>query len=168
MPQRDVCSAAVELVRKYEGIPDGDPATVNIDPYLDPVNIWTIGWGHAIRYGGRFLKGAADRPVVKSLYPAGITLDQAQLMLQGDLVDSGRDVLSVLAVPVTDNQFGALASFTFNLGLGNLQSSTLLKKLNARDYTGAAEEFPRWVKADGKVLAGLVKRRSAERELFLS
>ena len=167
MPQRDVNQATVTLVRSFEGIPDGDPSTVNIDPYLDPVNIWTIGWGHAIRYQNRFLKGEADHVLVKSLYPDGITLDQAVALLQADLANAGRDVLSVVGVPLNDNRFGALTSFTFNLGVGNLASSTLLKKLNVQDYAGAADEFPRWVRSNGQVLPGLVKRRAAERELFL-
>lgn len=167
MAQRDVCQEAVDLVKKFEGIPDGDPATVNIDPYLDPVGIWTIGWGHAIRYQDRFLRGEADRPEVRALYPDGITMGQAEALLHGDLVDAGRDVLSVVVVPLNDNEFGSLASFTFNLGIGNLRSSTLLRMLNSGNRTGAADQFTRWVRADGKILPGLVKRREAERALFL-
>lgn len=168
MAQRDVNQATIDLIKSFEGIPDGDPSTVNIDPYLDPVNIWTIGWGHAIRYDGRFLKGEADRAQVRALYPQGITLEQAEALLHGDLVDTGRDVQTMLGVEVSDNEFGALTSFAFNLGTGNLRSSTLLKKLNANDRAGAADQFLRWVRADGKVLPGLVKRRAAERSLFLS
>ena len=167
MPLRDINPATVGLVRSFEGIPDGDPTTVYIDPYLDPVNIWTIGWGHAIRYQNRYLKGDADKALVKSLYPQGITVDQAVALLHGDLVNAGRDVASVVGVPLSDNQFGALTSFTFNLGVGNLSSSTLLKKLNVQDFAGAADEFPRWARAGGQLLPGLVKRRAAERELFL-
>jgi lysozyme len=168
MPQRDVNSATIDLIRKFEGIPDGDPKTVNIDPYLDPVNIWTIGWGHAIRYQNRFLKGPQDQALVKSIYPGGISMDQAVALLHADLVNAGRDVLSVVAVALNDNQFGALTSFAFNLGVGNLSSSTLLKMLNVGNYAGAADEFPRWVRSNGQVLPGLVKRRAAERELFLT
>lgn len=168
MAQRDINQAAIDLLKSYEGIPDGDPSTVNIDPYLDPVNIWTIGWGHAIRYNGRFLKGETDRAQMHALYPDGITLDQAEALLHADLIDTGRDVQTMLAVPVNDNEFGALTSFAFNLGTGNLRSSTLLKKLNANDRAGAADQFLRWVRADGKVLPGLVKRRAAERNLFLT
>lgn len=168
MAQRDICQRAIDLVKSFEGIPDGDPTTVNIDPYLDPVNIWTIGWGHALRYDGRFLKGEADRAQMHALYPDGITLEQAETLLHADLIETGRDVLTTLAVPVNDNEFGALTSFAFNLGIGNLRSSTLLKKLNANDRVGAADQFLRWVRADGKVLPGLVKRRAAERALFLA
>lgn len=165
---RDISQRTIDLVKSYEGIPDGDPATVNIDPYLDPVNIWTIGWGHAIRYGGRFLKGEADRAQPHALYPDGITIDQAEALLHADLIDTGRDVLSMLAVSLNDNEFGALTSFAFNVGANNLHSSTLLKKLNANDRAGAADQFTRWVYADSRKLPGLVKRRAAERALFLA
>ena len=164
----DISQRAIDLVKSYEGIPDGDPATVNIDPYMDPVNIWTIGWGHAIRYGGRFLKGEADRAQARALYPDGITIDQAEVLLHADLIDTGRDVLAMLAVALNDNEFGALTSFAFNVGANNLRSSTLLKKLNADDRAGAADQFTRWVYADGKKLPGLVRRRAAERALFLA
>ncbi len=167
MAQRDISQPAIDLIKAYEGLPDGNPATVNIDPYLDPVNIWTIGWGHAIRYDGRFLKGEQDRAQVRALYPDGITLDQAERLLHADLIETGRDVQSVIVLSISDNEFGALVSFTFNLGIGNLRSSTLLRKLNAGDHAGAADQFPRWVRAGGQILPGLVKRREAERALFL-
>ncbi len=166
-PLRDVNDATVNLVKSCEGLPDGDPSTGNYDPYLDPVGIWTIGWGHAIAWQGKWLTGAQNRAQAQALYPGGITYAQAVALLQADLINAGRDVSLVLAVPVNDNQFGALVSFTFNLGIGNLRSSTLLKKLNAGDYAGAAAEFPRWNKANGQVLPGLVKRRAAEQQLFL-
>ena len=168
MAQRDISQKAIDLVKSFEGIPDGDPSTVNIDPYLDPVSIWTIGWGHAIRYDGRFLKGEADRAQMHALYPEGITLDQAEALLHADMIDTGRDVSTMLAVPVNDNEFGALVSFAFNLGTGNLRNSTLLKKLNAGDRPAAADQFLRWVRANGRVLPGLVRRRAAERALFLA
>jgi len=166
MQIRDVNDAGLNLIKSYEGIQDGDPQTVNIDPYLDPVGIWTIGWGHAISAGGSYLRGKADRKAAFALYPGGITLQQADALLRGDVLDTCRDVESLVEVPLTDNQFAALVSFTFNLGLGNLAKSTLLRKLNDGDFAGAAAEFPRWNKAGGKVLEGLVKRRAAESELF--
>jgi lysozyme len=163
---RAINSAGLELVKSFEGIPDGDPTTVKIDPYLDPVGIWTIGWGHAITLGGRFLRGKENRKAARDLYPGGITLEQAEQLLRGDLLDTCRDVAALLEVPLTDNQFAALVSFCFNLGRGNLAKSTLLKKLNDKDYAGAAAEFARWNKAGGKVLAGLTRRREAEAKLF--
>lgn len=163
---RDINDVGLELIKKFEGIPDGDPGTVNIDPYLDPVGIWTIGWGHAIAIGGSYLRGRENRKAARDLYPGGITLDQAEQMLRGDVLDTCRDVESLVKAPLTDNQFGALVSFTFNLGRGNLSKSTLLRKLNDGDYDGAAIEFHKWNRAGGKVLAGLVSRRAAESTLF--
>jgi lysozyme len=163
---RDLSGQGLDLIKSFEGIPDGDPATVNVDPYLDPAGIWTIGWGHAISAGGGYLRGKADRKAAMDLYPGGISLGQAETLLRGDLLDTCRDVEAAVEVPLTDNQFAALVSFTFNLGAGNLARSTLLRKLNAGDYAGAAAEFAKWNKAGGKVLAGLVARRAAEARLF--
>ena len=147
---------------------DGDPTTVLLDPYLDPVNIWTIGYGHAIFWNGRMLRGAADRAQALKLYPGGISREQAETLLEADLLDTCRDVESMLTVLPTDTQFAALVSFAFNCGAGALKRSTLLKTLHAGDVSGAAEEFGKWDKSGGKVLPGLTRRRAAERALFLS
>lgn len=163
---RDINDAGLELVKSFEGIPDGDPATVNIDPYLDPIGIWTIGWGHAIRVGSDYLRGKENGKAALDLYPGGITKKQAEQLLHGDLMDACRDVESLVEVSLTENQFGALVSFTFNPGRGSLAKSTLFRKRNAGDYSGAKSEFPKWNKAGGKVLKGLVKRRAAEADLF--
>jgi lysozyme len=163
---RDINRAGLELVKSFEGIPDGDPTTLKIDPYLDPAEIWTIGWGHAISVDGQFLRGKEKRNAARKLYPGGITLEQAEQLLRADLLDACRDVVALVKVPLNDNQFAALVSFCFNLGQGNLAKSTLLKKLNAKDYAGAAAEFGRWNKSGGKVLAGLTRRREAETRLF--
>ena len=170
-PLRDVADEAVELIKSFEGIPDGDPSTVNIDAYLDPVGIWTIGWGHAIAHQGSWLRGAQNQGVARSLYPGGITKAQAEALLRGDLVDSARDVARLVTVVLDDAGFGALVSFAFNLGAGNLGQSTLLRMLNAGDREGAADQFLRWnmgtVNGVKQPLAGLTRRRSAERALFL-
>lgn len=168
MGQRTVSQRGLDLVKEFEGIPDGNAATVNIDPYLDPVEIWTIGWGHAIRHQGRFLRGMAQRATAVALYPSGLTEPQCELLLMADLLDTCRDVEASAAVELNDNEFAALVSFTFNLGAGNLRASTLLRELNQDNRIGAANQFGRWVLADGKPLPGLVRRRGAERELFLT
>lgn len=74
----------------------------------------------------------------------------------------------IVKVPLTQNQFDALCDLVYNIGSGNFSKSTLLRKLNAKDYTGAAEEFVKWNMAGGKVLSGLTKRREEEKNLFLS
>ena len=168
---RDVPREGIELIKSFEGIPDGDPTTVRIDAYLDPVGIWTIGWGHAITYNGRFLRGAENRAVARSLFPGGITRDQAEALLRGDLVDTAAGVAR-LAPAADDNQFAALVSFAFNAGVAALQKSTLMRKLLAGDVAGAADQFLVWNKARNAQgvlveLAGLTRRRRAERALFL-
>ncbi len=139
-----VNAACVTLVCFYEGL--------KLTAYQDSVGVWTIGYGHT---------GPDVRP--------GLTIsrDQAVQLQQTDLNKAATGVDSCVSVSISQNQRGALTSFAFNLGIGNLQSSTLLRKLNAGDFSGAAAEFPRWNKAGGQVLAGLTKRRMAEQALFL-
>lgn len=170
-PLRDVPQEAIELIKAFEGIPDGDPSTVMIDAYLCPADVWTIGWGHAIVDGGAQLKGAAHKARARALYPGGITRAQAEALLAADLIPRAASVSSLLKVAVDDGAFGALIALVFNIGAGNLAASTLLRKLNAGDRAGAAEQFLAWDKAriNGVLqpLAGLTRRRRAERALFL-
>jgi lysozyme len=163
---REINQAGLDLIKSFEGILDGDPSTSNLDPYLDPVGIWTIGWGHAIVYGRDFLRGKENKAKAFALYPGGLTIREAETLLRADVMDKCRDVDSLVKVSLNDNQYAAIVSFTFNLGVGNLKQSTLLKKLNAGDFAGAAKEFAKWNKAGGRVLAGLTRRRAAEAELF--
>jgi lysozyme len=172
MPARDTPAEARELIKSFEGIPDGDPSTVNYDAYLDPVGIWTIGWGHAVVHNGKHLKGAENRIVARGLFPGGITKAQAEALLAADLISRAPAVERLVKVPLTDDQFGALMSFTFNAGAGRLETSTLLRLLNRGDYGGAADQFLVWNKARNQAgvlieLAGLTRRRKAERALFL-
>lgn len=173
VPLASVPDAAVDLIQSFEGIPDGDPSTVNLDAYLDPVGIWTIGWGHAIVQAGKFLRGAENKAIARALYPGGITKEQARALLAADLIDTAREVLALAGRPLETGQFGALISFAFNAGSGNLAKSTLLKKLQAGDIAGAADQFLVWNKARDKngvmvELKGLTRRRKAERAMFLN
>ena len=103
------------------------------------------------------------------VYPGKvITQAEADRLLDEDVDLFERGVNRLVNVDLTQGQFDALVCFAFNLGLGALQQSTLLKLLNAGDYEGAAKQFQRWDKAGGKVMAGLTKRRQAESELFLA
>jgi len=137
----------LRLIKQHEGL--------RLNAYLDPVGVWTIGYGHTPAKRGQV-----------------ITLEQANRLLIEDAATAERAVLRHVKVPLTQGQFDALVSFVFNLGEGRLKESTLLKKLNAGDYAGAASQFERWVY--GKVsglnvrLPGLIKRRNDERRLFLS
>lgn len=136
----------IALIKSAEGL--------RLKAYPDPGTgglPWTIGYGST---------SGVTRNMV-------ITETQAEQMLAEDLVRFERIVERLVRVPVTQTQFDALVSFTYNVGEGNFTKSTLLRKLNAGDSAGAAEQFSRWVNASGKVLPGLVKRRAAERALFL-
>lgn len=137
----------INLICGFEGL--------RLKAYDDGVGVWTIGYGTTIINGVKVKKGDT------------CTESQAEQYLRNDLVVFENAINRLVKVPLNQNQFDALASFTYNLGEGNLSKSTLLKKLNAKDYKGAAAEFPKWNKAGGRVLAGLVKRRKAEMELFL-
>ena len=124
---------------------------------LDSVGVWTIGYGWT-------------QPVDGKLIRSGMSIKQetAERLLKTGLVSYESDVSRLVKVALTQGQFDALVSFTYNLGARSLSTSTLLRKLNAGDYSGAADEFLRWNKAGGKVLNGLTRRREAERALFLS
>lgn len=163
---REINQAGIDLIKSFEGLADGNPATVNLDPYLDPIGIWTIGWGHAIWAGNDFLRGAQNKRRATALYPNGITLPQAEALLRADLLETCRDVQAIVSRPVTDNQFAALVSFAYNCGCANLKKSTLLRLVNAGDVTGADAEFVKWNKAGGRELPGLTRRRTAEAALF--
>ncbi|RAU46712.1 lysozyme [Pseudocitrobacter sp. RIT415] len=142
----------IALIKQYEGC--------KLTAYPDPGTggaPWTIGYGWT-----QPVNGKPVRP--------GMTIDQATAdrLLKTGLVSYENDVLRLVKVKLSQGQFDALVSFTYNLGSRSLSTSTLLSKLNAGDYTGAANEFTRWNKAGGKVLNGLTRRREAERALFLS
>lgn len=134
--------AGLALIKTYEGC--------KLTAYLCPAGKWTIGYGRTtnVKKGDTCTQAQAD----------------AWLLQEYDAFE--RKVRALLKVPVTDNQLGALVSFAYNVGVGALASSTLLRLLNAGDYKGAAAQFARWNKAAGSALAGLTKRRAAEAALF--
>jgi lysozyme len=133
----------VSLIKSFEGL--------RLHSYQDSVGVWTIGYG-------------ATRGITAGM---AITNEQAERMLMNDIGRFEPEVERLVKVALDQRQWDALMSFTYNLGAANLGASTLLKLLNAGDYAGAAEQFPRWNKAGGQVLAGLTKRRTAERAMFL-
>lgn len=139
----------IALIKEFEGC--------RLRAYRDSVGVWTIGYGWTHPVDGK--------PVGLGM---AISQETAERLLKNGLVSYEMDVTKVVRVPLTQAQFDALVSFAYNLGSRSLSSSTLMRKLNAGDYAGAAEEFLRWDKAGGKVLPGLTRRRAAERALFLS
>ncbi|WP_374424977.1 lysozyme [Chromobacterium sp.] len=136
--------AGVTLVKSSEGL--------KLVAYKCPAGIWTNGYGHT---GPDVTPGQV------------ITQAQADALLARDLSRFETGVTRLVKVPLNQNQFDALVCFSFNLGLGALQGSTLLRLLNAGDYAGAAAQFLRWNKAGGKELPGLTRRRAAEQAMFL-
>ena len=139
----------LRLIKKYEGL--------CLHPYRCPAQIWTIGYGSCYGLNGKRL--TKDHRM--------ITPTEADYLLRREVRHAEVQVARLLKVSVTENQFSALASFTFNVGGGAFQSSTLRRKLNRGEIESAAKEFHRWKYAGGRVLPGLVKRRRAECALFL-
>ena len=134
---------AVSLAKASEGL--------RLQAYQDSGGVWTIGYGHTAGVN------AGDV----------ITVEQAEALLQADLSEAAKDVEGLVRVPLTQGQFDALCDFVFNLGDHNLKWSTLLRLLNDGNYQAAANQFRVWVMDDGAVEPGLVKRRAAERALFV-
>lgn len=135
----------VELIKESEGL--------RLKAYLPtPNDVYTIGYGHT---------KTAEKGMV-------ITLAGAEALLLHDLQWVETAIDTYVQVPLNQNQYDALASFIYNIGGTAFRKSTLLKKLNQKDYNGAANELLRWDKQKGKVLRGLTKRRQLEKDLFLS
>lgn len=137
------------MIKHHEG--------VRLKPYKDPIGLWTVGVGHLIGDG-------------KSLpieWFRTFTMDEVDELLKKDLAKFERGVLRLCPNHLTQPRFDALVSFAFNVGLGNLQSSTLRQKHNRGDILGAAQEFLKWNKAGGRVLRGLTVRRQDESNLYL-
>ncbi|MDE1478458.1 lysozyme [Xenorhabdus bovienii] len=143
----EISENGINKIKSYEGL--------RLHAYPDPATgaePWTIGYGHT--------KGVKPEQV--------ITEQQAETFLHEDLIPIYAEIQRIVKVPLTQGQFDALCSFIFNLGIGNFIHSTLLKKLNLADYQGAAEEFLKWDRADGRVLADLRVRRVSEQKMFMS
>lgn len=149
---------ALGLIEAFEAGPDGGFAPT---PYRCPAGHLTVGWGHRVR--------------PKETFPEPLAAEDADALLRADLAPLAREASHALRhrPETTQNMFDALVSLGFNIGAGALLSSTLMKRMRAGDFAAAADEFLKWDKArnpkTGKKerLAGLTRRRKAERELFL-
>lgn len=136
----------LDLIAKWEGC--------RLNVYKDAAGKDTIGIGHLVKFG--------------ESWPNGITREQAEELLAKDIAWAERGVNRVVSVDLNQQQFDALVSFTFNLGLDAFERSTLLMRVNAARFADVPMELTRWNKAGGKSLLGLARRRVAEAELFLS
>ena len=136
--------AGMALTKSFEGL--------RLTAYQDVAGIWTIGYGHV---GPAIL--------------AGMTIGEAdaEALLRADLAEAVTCVNRAVRVTITQNQFDAMVDFCFNAGRGNFLQSTLLRKVNLKDFAGAAVQFGLWVHAGGEVVSGLVRRRKAEAVLFM-
>lgn len=149
----DVPQAAIELAKSFEGfhrVPKADPGRAH--PYICPAGFWTIGYGH--------LCDANHPPITEA---------EAEAYLARDLNAALAATLRYCPVLATEpeGRLAAIVDFTFNLGGGRLQTSTLRRRINQRDWPAAATELRRWVSGGGRVLPGLVARRSAEAALIV-
>jgi lysozyme len=138
-------SAGEDLIKSFE--------TLRLTAYQDPGGIWTCGWGHT---GPDVVEGTTCTP------------EQAEVWLQEDTQKAVNAVDTSIQTNISQAQFDALVSFTFNVGVGAEGHSMLARLVNARNFAGAAAEFPKWNHIDGVPSAGLSRRREAERTLFLS
>ena len=163
--------AGADLMHRFEGCKN--------KPYLCPAHIWTIGYGHVlyqeqiklpmVRVEGK------DVPMIRKEMPLKPedsrvwSKEEIEKLFADDVASFERGVLRLVpGVAGRQGAFDALVSISFNFGLGNLQRSTIRMRANRGDWEGAAAAFMDWTKGGGKVLPGLVKRREAERALFLS
>ena len=177
---RKISKEGIDLIREFEGcklqayadpasplaIELRKPKTKRVANYetlsAEPV---TIGYGTTgLDHFNLDAKGQPSRITLKTVW----SQDQCDSRNEEDLVKFGAQVESLLKVAVNDNQFAALVSFAYNLGVGNLKSSSLLRLVNEAKFVEASAEFLRWDKANGKVLDGLTRRRQAEKALFLN
>ena len=151
----------IEIIRHHEG--------VRVKPYQCPALLWTVGVGHVID-PNHIKVPIAERKALP--IPDGwnrtLSMGEVDEILAQDLQRFESGVRRLCPDGLTPGRFGALVSFAFNVGLGNLQRSTLRMKHNRGEYEDAAEAFLDWTKAGGKVLKGLVSRRNDERALYLS
>lgn len=162
--------AGANLMHQYEGYRN--------KPYLCPAHIWTIGYGHVLyqeQIRLPMVRKEGYTGMIRSEYPLRAednrvwSKDETNKLFEEDVANFERGVLRLTPTVLgRQGAFDACVSFAFNAGLGNLQRSTIRMKANRQDWEGAAEAFMQWTKGGGRELPGLVKRRKAEKALFLS
>jgi lysozyme len=153
---------AIKMIKHHEG--------VRVKPYRCPAHLWTVGVGHVL-YPEQAKMPVAERLKMPLKFEdfRVFSMEEVDAILAQDLARFERGVARLCPVSTSHQGiFDSLVSFSFNVGLGNLQRSSLRMKTNRGDFEEAAEEFMKWTKAAGRVLPGLVKRRKDEQALYLS
>lgn len=145
---RKINQHGLNTIKQWEGL--------KTDAYQDIAGVWTIGYGHT---------AAAGEPV--PVEGMSITIEEAEALLRHDLTQYEQAVQQNVKVPLNDNQFAALVSFTYNVGISAFKSSTLLRKLNQGNYEAVPAELMKWVYSNGRKVQGLVNRRAAEAGLWV-
>ncbi len=156
-----VSKECIEMIKHHEGI--------RTKPYRCPALLWTVGVGHVIdpSHIGVKLDERKNLPIPPG-WDRVLPMAEVDEILAQDLATFERGVLRLCPADLTQSRFDALVSFSFNVGLGNLQRSSIRMKHNRGDFDGAAEAFMAWTKAGGKELPGLVKRRKDEMAMYLA
>jgi len=155
-----VSKECIESIKRDEG--------VRFRPYRCPALLWTVGVGHVIDPNHiRVPINERKNIPLPAEWDRTLSASEVDAILAADLATFERGVLRLCPQGLTQGRFDALVSFSFNVGLGNLQRSSIRIKHNRGDYEGAAEAFMMWTKAGGKELPGLVKRRKHEKEMYL-
>ena len=155
-----ISAKALKMIAHHEG--------TRYKPYRCPAALWTVGVGHVL-YPDQAKLPMAERLTyeLKKSDNRIWSKDEVNALLEYDLKRFVRGVARYCPAPLTQGQLDALVSFSFNVGLGTLQRSTLRQKHNRGDFAGAADEFLKFTKGGGKVLKGLVNRRNDERAMYL-
>ncbi len=176
MTTRPVPACALALIKRFEGLHDGDKKTKAIlEPEADPIGIYTVGWGHALFANGRPVKNRETAyRLWRQQWPAGMgPADADELLRQDAQAVCDRVVALFPKTPLAEGQLGAMVSLAYNIGVGEVggapdfADSSVRRRLINGDIMGAADAFRLWRYAGGRELPGLVARREAERRVFL-
>ena len=143
---RHITNNGLKLIKSFEGF--------SSEIYLDSAGLQTVGYGHLIL------------PHEKSIFKDGISELDAEAILKQDVIIAERAVILLIKAPLNNNQFDSLVSFTFNVGAGALQRSTLRHKINREEHEDVPAELLKWIYAGGRKIPGLIKRRILEGELY--
>lgn len=161
-----ISCVGIDLIKKWEGLGDGDRSLPGLQPYMDAVGIWTIGYGHAITVGGKFLRGRSQKAVAYDIYDGGITLEEAELLLREDLRRFEAAVNRYIKVPTAQHEYDAFVSLSFNIGAHAFKKSSALREHNRGNKEDVPRRIKLWNKAGGRVLRGLVNRREEEAKIY--